>query len=504
MDSLPVELVRLIFQYCDAPSVRTLRLGAMRYAFIGYEYLIPAHFTAVEWRDDVQRLHNIACHERLRGAIQSLAFNFSKLREDFVELDLNQHLSPDRLAMVDDFWYNVSWREEVSRDMAPFHTRRDTVEAALRRLPNLKALEVTFNKSPHTADGLGDLFEHYDLQACRIQDDDIAVETVTTVISALQNTRLDSLTVDHLPLRTFASPRARKIWFGSQAVFGNLSRLDLVITVPNDLGPSRLQRAVLSLGEVLQLSPNLTDLRLGFRRYPRHGSQKFHVQFDALFKNHLTLKKLKNLKLECMSCTETDLKQFLLRHSSTLERLRLGGRGLEAWGGISLSEGRWKSFFTSLRGKLTALKRLHLQGDFESGRLVRFKEKWAFRASTDEDWNPLDGPEFSGRDRPGDWVGYNQDSRELEKFLIDGGPWPILWGPAFTTPDFTSSPSPSPSPPLLSSDHQYALNGLSFGYQAAPMSSAAGQNGAHHGSDLPTSIISHRPHPSSAPLSGNV
>src|SRR5689334_17934765 len=72
MDFLPVELVRLVFQYCDAPTVRALRLAAGRYADVGYEYLLHTHFNAVEWRDDVSRLRSIAGHDRLRSSIRSL------------------------------------------------------------------------------------------------------------------------------------------------------------------------------------------------------------------------------------------------------------------------------------------------------------------------------------------------------------------------------------------------------------------------------------------------
>jgi hypothetical protein len=78
-------------------------------------------------------------------------------------------------------------------------------------------------------------------------------------------------------------------------------------------------------------------------------------------------------------CDEGDLRGFLLRHAATLERLRLGGRGMAGgsfdlpMGGVRLSNGTFWSLFRSLRGgRLPHLQRMHLEGAFfcESGTLV--------------------------------------------------------------------------------------------------------------------------------------
>lgn len=72
MDSLPVELLRLIYSYCDLESIPNLRAVSPTLADVGYEYLLSPRFTSLNWRFDIDRLHNIALHERLRGSIQSI------------------------------------------------------------------------------------------------------------------------------------------------------------------------------------------------------------------------------------------------------------------------------------------------------------------------------------------------------------------------------------------------------------------------------------------------
>jgi hypothetical protein len=81
MESLPVELVRLVYEYCDLPGVKNLRLMSTIFAEIGYEYLIPPKINVVGWRDDVARLHSIATHDQLRSAIRSVTLNFADVDE---------------------------------------------------------------------------------------------------------------------------------------------------------------------------------------------------------------------------------------------------------------------------------------------------------------------------------------------------------------------------------------------------------------------------------------
>lgn len=79
METLPVELLRLIFAYCDPPSVRSLREANRTLADVGYEYLLAPHLNIVTWRQDVDRLLSIALHERLKGSISSICIYLGEL-----------------------------------------------------------------------------------------------------------------------------------------------------------------------------------------------------------------------------------------------------------------------------------------------------------------------------------------------------------------------------------------------------------------------------------------
>ncbi|KAL2158625.1 hypothetical protein VTH06DRAFT_4107 [Thermothelomyces fergusii] len=447
MDSLPVELVRLIFQSCDPASVRALRLASRKYADVGYEYLLEPHFNAVEWRDDVSRLCNIANHDRLRGGIRSLTFNFAKLDENYVrQTAFLEHWLEQPSAVLQEAWARYYELEEGVRKLPPFHSRAAAVEDAFGRLPNLRRVEITHTKCPYDIPILQDIFQ---VRVCRKRDRGQACKNINAVVSALRHARLDSLSIDQLPLEIFRQADDRRRWFDCARSFASLSRLDLVLDVPASLLPASRSRAINGLGGVLHSSVNLTHLRLAFHYY-HAPAQKFHLSFQALFcGSDFVFPRLTDLQLEGVSCAEDDLRGFLLRHGPTLERLRLGGRGLaksSEWsvGGVHLHQGSFRGLFTGLRGRMPRLKRFHMEGDAEAGGFtISSREVYMFRPVTDDDWAPLggDGSESGGggddnSDAAAAEARYRAkrlgacvkvvDSLALERYLVEGGRYPPL------------------------------------------------------------------------------
>ncbi|KAK3491795.1 hypothetical protein B0T13DRAFT_62587 [Neurospora crassa] len=461
MDTLPAELLRLIFDNCDPPSVRALRLTCGRLADVGYDYLLPPSFRAVEWKDDVQRLHSIAHHDRLNRSISSITFNFSKVDEysarhaSFFQHWLQE--PEERSILLQDAWIKYYELEGKARDLPPFHTRSAMVEESFKRLPNLKDLEITYTKCPYDIEVFKDVFL---VRNCRKRDPTFRAQTcknMNAIISAVRHVSLNSLTIDQLPLEIFRLPDDRRHWFDCCASsFSSLSKLDLTIDPPANLMPQSRFKAINGLGHVLQLSPNLTHLSLSFHTY-HAPMQKFGFSFRALLQD-FTFTKLTSLKLEGVSCSEEDLRSFLLRHAKTLERLRLGGRGLAkpyelSIGGVHLHEGSFRSLFASLQGKLPKLQRLHLEGDLEAGDIrtgARARETFKFHASVDENWEDMDGPDHFGSRRVVQ-EGKTMDSSALERYLIHGGPFPKLVVPdaaSASASTASSEGSPSPSPEL--------------------------------------------------------
>ncbi|KAK4450004.1 hypothetical protein QBC34DRAFT_448421 [Podospora aff. communis PSN243] len=424
MELLPVELLRLIFECCDAASIRTLRLVSRYLAEIGYEYLLPPHFDAVEWRDDIKTLHSIASHDRLSSSIRSITFNFSKVDEYHARhASFFQHWlqePEERSVILQHAWTQYSELEERSRSLPVFHARSGMLEESFKRLSNLKELEITYTKCPYDIEVLKEVFL---VRNCRKRDRVQACKNMNAMVSAIRHVQLSSLSIDQLPLEIFRQADDRLHWFDCARSFASLSRLDLVLDPPTALLPQGLARSINALGRVLQLSPNLEHLYLGVHNY-RSPLEKFRLSFHALL-GDFTYEKLTDLKLEGLTLEEEDLRAFLVRHGKTLERLRIGGRGLAkphelSMGGVHLHRGTFRSLFTSLQGRLPVLKRFHLEGDIEAGDIMTSsRELYRFHAVTDDNWDRI--ATRSARK--------TIDCLALEKYLLEGGPYPSLGAP---------------------------------------------------------------------------
>lgn len=432
MDSLPVELLRLIYEFCDAPSVRTLRLVSSTLASVGYDYLLPRHFDLVGWKDDVRRLHCISRHDRLRSSIESITFNFAEVDEyNARHATFFQHWAQEpeaRNEILQNAWTRYYELEKQGRDIPPFSSRGSLVEEALRNLPKLKELEITYTKCSYDIDVLKPVFASKD---CRKRDRAQACKNMNVIVSAVRHVELDSLSIDQLPLELFKVADDRRHWFDCARSFASLSRLDLTIDKPPGLLPQARFRAINGLGHVLQFSPNLTHLSLGFHTYHK-PVEKFNLSFRELLGNFV-FEKLTDLKLEGISCAERDVRSFLVRHGKTLERLRLGGRGLAkpvelSIGGIHLHDGSWRSFFVSLQGKLPRLKQFHMEGDMEAGQfLTTSHEIYKFHAVTNDRWERTRTCARSAARTT--TMRKTIDCLELERYLLRGGEYPKLGVP---------------------------------------------------------------------------
>ncbi|KAI5862128.1 hypothetical protein GGS23DRAFT_107151 [Durotheca rogersii] len=423
MDSLPVELLRLVFSHCDPQSVRSLRTLTRILADVGYDYLLSPQFTAVSWRNDIDRLHSIALHDRLRGSITSICIFLGELSYyDARSTSWFQHFvtPPEQLSeIMGTAMHEFDRIERGRKAVGPLHLRADDLREACSALPNLKDLEVTFTQFPLKNEFLREVFDY---PSCRKLDRPQTYNNLDAIIQALHGVPLSTFKVDRLPLEVFRLPSHRSQWFTHAQSFNSLSVLDLTLDPSGLQGPGSSFRAMIGLGRILQLATGLSYLKLAFHPYSNQSS-KFAVSFRELFWNfaypHLT-----DLVLEGISCEEEDLKEFLARHGATLERLRLGGRGLAkpfevSLGGICLFEGTFRSLFTGLRTKLPKLEKMHLEGIFECEHHdLPSHEAYNFYPLTNERWEPVPRPK---------WVRSSRKTISclpFERYVLCGGPYP--------------------------------------------------------------------------------
>ncbi|KAI1177529.1 hypothetical protein F4777DRAFT_196212 [Nemania sp. FL0916] len=425
MDTLPVELLRLIYSYCDLESVPNLRAASTTLAEVGYEYLLSPYFTSLNWRDDIDRLHNIAHHEKLRGSVRSVniflgqlsyydawstswAAHFVAPPEERTELMADARAEFDKIA---------TGRKKVG----PLHLRADDLREAFSALPNLRDLEVSFAQCPST---LNNKFiqEAFYWPNCRKLDRQETYQNLDAVMLAQHGLKLSSFKVDRLPLEVFRLANHRSHWFTHAQSFHSLSSLNLTLDPSGLQGPTSAFRSVNGLGRILQLASNVTHLKLAFHPYSSEHS-KFALSFGALLLN-FTFTQLTDLILEGISCDEEDLKEFLGRHGATLRRLRLGGRGLAkpfeaSHGGIHLYEGTFRSLFTGLSTRLPKLERMHLEGIFECEHQdLPTHETYNFYPLTDEDWEEVPKPR---------WVRSSRKTISclpFEQYVLHGGLYP--------------------------------------------------------------------------------
>ena len=423
METLPVELLRLIYSYCDFPSTKVLREVNSTLADVGYEYLLSPSFTALSYRDDIDRLHNIALHHRLRGCIETVVINLSDLDDyDARHAAYGRHflqLPEDRSDVLSAAFVEFEKIKLGRKSLAQFHTRRDDLREALTSLPNLKHVEVTFTQCPLDNQILREVYE---VPGCRRMNRAAAYQNLEAIVFALHSVRLTSFSVDRFPLEIFKIPDQRRHWFTHAQSFASLSRLDLTIDPSGLQGPASAVKAVNGLGYLLQLPKNLQHLKLAFHPYNSWDS-KFVLSFREML-NGFRYSQLSDLTLEGVSCEEEDLRDFLIMHASTLTRLRLGGRGLAkpfsaSTGGIHLHEGTFKSLFTALRAKMAKLERMHLEGIFEcEPHGFSSHESYNFYPLTDESWKPVP--------RPG-WVRASRKTiscQPFEEYVLIGGMYP--------------------------------------------------------------------------------
>ncbi|KAH8681426.1 hypothetical protein BX600DRAFT_429364 [Xylariales sp. PMI_506] len=423
MESLPVELLRLIFAYCDRPSARSLREVSTTFAEVGYEYILSPEFTVLGYRNDLDRLHNIALHPQLRGGIQSLVINLS----DVDDYDANHaawsqnflRLPEERQVNLNRAWGEFRKITESRKMLNEFQSRGDDLTEAFSGLSSLGSIAITFTQCPVDNKVLRDV---YGVPSCRRMDRELACNNLNVIIAALHGISLSSFSVDRFPLELYKVPNHRRHWFTHAKSFSSLTRLHLTLDPSGLQGPASAVKAINGLGYILQLPKQLRDLKLAFHPYQTPDS-KFAVSFRELL-NGFSYPELVDLSLEGISCEEEDLKQFLVQHSSTLRRLRLGGRGLAkpyqvSLGGMHLYEGTFRSLFTGLRTKLPKLERLHLEGIFEC-------EHYGLPSHETYNFYPLSNEQWEEVPRPS-WVRAKRDiinCLKFEEFLLFGGTYP--------------------------------------------------------------------------------
>ncbi|KZL87367.1 hypothetical protein CI238_03854 [Colletotrichum incanum] len=428
-NALPVELIELIFAHVYSnEDMKNLRLSCRAFADVGFPHLFNTAFTHLNWRDDFTRLENWSRHDRLRRHLRSWTVNLARL---------NEH--PGRHASYFQYWFmdpedregvvlRQGWAEfyvaEARRkEMARLGGEEEEGNAerlvdAAGRLEALEEVRLLFNECPYEGVVLRRAFADPSVRWFEAREVGTMFEMLTRV---LRNCGcLKRLEVDRLPMRVTPSVETEKVWGGfARSVGRQLEEVKLGL----DFSCSGEEETA---GETMEVSSRWTELvevllascrsvktlevKQHFYRPLGDRTRKTGRLNQVLLRD--TTWMLTDLKLEGFATTKEELYGFVRGQLATLKRMRLGGRGIanvrdRSRGGIWLEMGTWFGFFAGLRDGLRAeegggvLEKIHLEGDFRQvdevevdGEDRRVVEEYDFYPTTDDDWEPLETPEW--------------------------------------------------------------------------------------------------------------
>ncbi|KAG0649071.1 hypothetical protein D0Z07_4351 [Hyphodiscus hymeniophilus] len=370
MDTLPTELRQQILIHCPTPTLQSLRLTSKLWASLGFEYLISTTFTSLPHRPSFAHLLAIS-RTSLSQKLKSLFLNLGELNEYHARHNsyfLQYMRDPDeRLAAQESSWGSYAWfRDEKERYM-PLACASELLNPALKNIPSLRRVEVSLTTCPFPEIEETELLRQiWQIPSTRLLPRVATTERFTNLCLAIAGSpsRVEELSHDRLPLEFFAQKAITVSLIST--VFLSLTRLSLVLDysdMPNNLHSSQ---AFQNLSHCLRSASNMESLSLSFQ-----GRQKTDITpfFASLAERDHVFEKLSDVKFEGVRCNEKDLVDFLSRNKRSLKNVQLGGPGLKAPhqkanGGLTLSEGSWKSVFEKvLAGLALQPKHFLIQGD---------------------------------------------------------------------------------------------------------------------------------------------
>jgi hypothetical protein len=274
--------------------------------------------------------------------------------------------------------------------------------SALRNVPQVNSIEID-SQNPFRNTILRKVWDEYSLEAYRPQ-----FYPQNRFLKVLHAARMAGLNVHHFShgqlSLSFFEASGLENGFTLHEDMRGLKSLELVISDHHDVF-STDQRALIRLRELLSAIPALENLSVYFEM-----SESVSLNFLPATPTGM----LRYLTLSSISVDPVRLLALLDGHASTLSRLRLGN--VE----IPQGQGSWRNFLEDLRTSFgNKLEKFQICGMMRS--TDGDGEQWVLWPRYDKDWNVLE-KERSPR------------TRELEDFVLRGGPWPMVASDTFPFP----------------------------------------------------------------------
>ena len=348
MDRLPPEIWARVCSLSDIRSLKRIRLAnsgftqiAARYLFEGLcVTLIPCYFDKVT---------EVAFHPNLRFNVRTLYFDYQILDKDAAEYNLwkirvEDSFYGDQVAIsqADLRRHHATFNQLLASQEACFDGRMDLamLSAALAMLPNLRAIR-----------SMDEVFDYRvttilsGLQRCTLPRDSGLGRPLASLLCGLGLTRKQIVTmgIDSIPWSFWEDKGSSVFLNGAQqlfhSAFRNLESMTVSFSIDTDDLEVRLQGFLpSSITIFISAAQRLRSLDLSFTSY--HGD---HDRLYLEDKNWwerlpnvgqvftaLTLPNLVEFRLALCKIAGKNLEDFITRHASTLERIRICGVALDS------------------------------------------------------------------------------------------------------------------------------------------------------------------------------
>ncbi|PVH87048.1 hypothetical protein DL98DRAFT_289880 [Cadophora sp. DSE1049] len=432
--TLPFEVKRLIYDHVDLPTIKSLRLVSQSWAAVGIELLFLPTFTIKSSAIDISRLLNIGSRPQVAQQAAKTIRTLSFWSNDWDIICLRSILCSRHVHLsnykVVDFVPNQQEAEALEElDVLIEQIKLDGIHGesivllaqALKHVPRLQKLHISC-PTPFKHPMLRKVWEEYDLETYRKPSFRAGPLRLLNILAAARDARLDIRHFQHEQFNSnyfFDETDNFAPWDFSQHLPA-LQSLSLVINdLQSDLstltvalhGATDTKPPTVPTRNIISLPPTLHSLSIKFESLNRLSISFLPPPTPAL--------NFHTLSLIGTGISPTPFLDFLSSHTPSLRQLCLGSVELQT----DQQDYDWKTFLSSLRDAVgTRLQKFQLAGVIKSplpnGPIWMF---WPIhRTDGEEDWDELPPPVERARN-----PNARERTREMERFVIAGGEWPM-------------------------------------------------------------------------------
>ncbi|RGP69349.1 hypothetical protein FLONG3_7816 [Fusarium longipes] len=388
LEQLPVELIDKIAVDLPLNDFTNFRLCSRLIADCTKPQLALAHFDGVPWRLDGQRLHDLSLEPSCARRIRSVKFNMARMDEEEVDIAMESSLNDEDLEAR---W--GPYLETQGLFDGEIELPLDLVTPALKRLPNLDSVSLTWTELPSLWKGHRDIDNALNPETSIELADDEIYSTQQSVLEALlqRNTPMKSLTIEPFMHTNVNIPPGLEA--NIPTVLGSVTQLHLGInySVPY-FWPKRLDTFISFL-------PSLQDLSVC--ALPREDPAS-----DADFFITKRLEHLEKLELSCIHINFVNFANLIMNHSQTLKVVKL--QTLSGWcDPFNAAELDWDMMFRLMRNRLEVLQEIQINGNFSDNvgwHQLFWREDMQWATELIRNWGEM--------------------SKPLEKYILEGGEYP--------------------------------------------------------------------------------